>query len=51
MYKVKLDSVLTLGCVARHHYNNKFIFSIGCKIPFYDKLDTNKIGVRVDINM
>ena len=51
MYKVKLDSLLTLCCLARYHHNHKFAFSVGCKIPFYDKSETNKLGVRVDINM
>ena len=51
MYKLKLDSLLTVTGLVRHQYNNKFTFSLGCKLPFYDKLESSKLGVRFDINM
>lgn len=37
MYKLKLNSSLTLAGLIRYQYNNKFIVSVGAKIPFYDR--------------
>lgn len=37
MIKLKLDSFLTLSALVRYQFNNKFTFSGGCKIPFYDR--------------